>query len=56
MNGGFIDEVVKRRDGVIAKERHDLHDPILLHLNLILANEGIRLDELAAKPLLDRVD
>src|SRR6185436_20518401 len=55
MNRRFVDEVIERSDLIVAEKRHDLGDPVLLHFNLILAKEGVRLDELAAKLLFNRI-
>src|SRR6267142_2149689 len=55
VNRGFIDQVVEGNDRVVAKKRHDLRDSVLFHLDLILTDKAVRLDELAPKLLLDRV-
>jgi hypothetical protein len=55
VNSGLIHEIVEGNDVVIAEKRHDLHDSILLYFNLILADETVGSDELAAKLFLDRI-
>src|SRR5882672_345520 len=55
MNGGLIREVVEGRDCVVPKKGHDLHDPIFLQLNLILANEAVGFYELVAELFLDGI-
>src|SRR5262245_14652280 len=51
----FINQVIARKNSVLAEECHDLHDPIFLHLDLILTKEAVGLDEFPPKPLLDRI-